>query len=452
VDDVLLDREISALRLVIILRVLFVLTSMLSVVFIGKSALEKSMTATLSLLALGQAPVFFWLLSQRRSVKFVGVVGLITDILIICAMPFVWYYSVGGESVLPAYMVKHPNTFVIAFAFMVAHSFAGRAAYPAAMTLGVLAQYAAVIWFAAGDPRTVFSSDFVLHMTGPSISIELLSACLFSLAASGGLLTWAAWRTDHNVRRAVSQEMEGTALSRYFSPGTQEEILRQAADPLARQAERKDIAVLFTDLRGFTALSEDVAPEEVMAWLREYHERVVAVVFEHGGTLDKFLGDGMLATFGVPTPTGDEAERAVRAALGIRGALAELNASRAARGLPEFKQGAGVHFGPAIVGNVGVPERLEYTVIGDTVNVASRLEGLCKELHRKLLLSQQVFERLPPTLAAELHTVGRKRVRGRQEPIVLYAPVDDEQTGAAATVTDNGEQAVLLSGEFEPAE
>ncbi len=450
-DDVLLDREIGALRLVIILRIIFVSSTVLSTVFIGKSGLEKMTTGALSLLAIGQAPIFFWLLSKRRSVTFVGVVGLATDIVFITALPFIWYFSVGGDSVLPAYMVKHPNTVLIGIALMVGHSVSGRPAYPLAMTLGLLGQYAAVITYAVRDPRTVFSSDFIAHMTGPSISLELLVPCLFSLGAAGGLLTWIAYRTAHNLHDAVEQEMAGAALSRYFSPGTQREILRQAADPLGQRAERQDIAVLFTDLRGFTALSEGAPPEDVMGWLREYHERVVAVVFEHGGTLDKFLGDGMLATFGVPNPTGDEPERAVRAALGIRIALAELNESRVARGLPEFKQGCGVHFGPAIVGNVGVPERLEYTVIGDTVNVASRLEGLCKQLHHKLLLSKEVHDRLPPDLSREFRHIGLHSVRGRHAAIELFTPTGDERTGQWAPVGDH-ENTVLLSGEHPVAD
>ena len=188
-------------------------------------------------------------------------------------------------------------------------------------------------------------------------------------------------------------------LSRYFSPAIREAVLNQqsqkAGDALSGDGERKTIAVLFSDLRGFTGMAESLSPEEATRWLREYHEIMVNILFEHGGTLDKFLGDGILATFGTPEPRGDEPARATRAALQMRAALHELNRRRAARRWPALRQGIGVHYGPAIVGNVGVPDRLEYTAIGDTVNLASRIEGLCKTFDADLLISESVLRAAP---------------------------------------------------------
>ncbi len=421
-EEILIDREVAALRLIMVLRTFFVLTTMVSTIFIGKSLFEKIVTTSLSAAILLQTPVFLWLLGRRRSLGAVGYGGLATDIFFFNALPFVWYFSVGGETVLPAYMVKHPNTLVIGMVLMIGHGLAGRATYPALMTLGVLAQYAIVLSVAANDPRTEFSTDFISHMTGESISPEFMFSSLFTIAAAGVFLTWNANRANRSLRRAVSQEVETVLLSRYFSPGTQQEILRQAADPLGGAAARQDIAVLFTDLRGFTALSESRPPEEVAAWLREYHEAMVAIVFKHGGALDKFLGDGMLATFGVPRARGDEALRAARAALEMTAALPTLNEARRRRGLPELSQGIGLHFGPAIVGNVGVPERLEYTVIGDTVNVASRLQSLSKDLRRELLISAEVYSRLPAELSVRFKDAGLHTIRGREQPVAVYSP------------------------------
>ncbi|MBX7057585.1 MAG: adenylate/guanylate cyclase domain-containing protein [Leptospirales bacterium] len=423
-EEILIDREVAALRVMLLLRFVYVSITMVSTIFIGKSLWEKFVTGSISTAILLETPIFLWLLARRRSLATVGYLGLFTDILFLNALPFVWYQSVGGEAVLPAYMVKHPNTMVFALLLIIGHGLAGRTLYPALMTLGAVLQYAIVFGYAALDPRTVFSSDFVSHITGPTISLEFMISCVGTMCAAGALLTWNANRVSRSLRRAVSQEVQAMLLSRYFSPGVQDELLRQAEDPLGGNARRQNIVALFTDLRGFTALSESAAPEEVASWLREYHQRMVAIVFQHGGVLDKFLGDGMLATFGAPRPQGDETRRAARAALAMRDALPELNASRAARGLPLLRQGVGLHFGPAIVGNVGVPERLEYTVLGDTVNVASRLQSLCKDLGRDLLLSGEVFSELEPALQSRFEMLGAQNLRGRDGSVIVYAARD----------------------------
>ena len=170
----------------------------------------------------------------------------------------------------------------------------------------------------------------------------------------------------------------------------------------------REVTVLFSDIRGFTALSEGLSPREV---LRTY------VVKGHDGVIGKFLGDGLLAFWGVPDRLDDHAVRAVRAARDMRRVLAELNAHRATTGLAPLKIGIGIHTGTVAAGMLGQLQA-EYTVIGDAVNVASRVEGLTKEHGVDLLISQTTWDQLPEPRSGEKLVTAE--IRGRSAPIVLY--------------------------------
>ena len=153
---------------------------------------------------------------------------------------------------------------------------------------------------------------------------------------------------------------------------------------------------------------------------------MVEVVFGFGGTIDKFIGDAIMVTFGTPDPSDDDAERSVRAGLAMNTALAELNADRECRGLAKIRHGIGIHFGSVIAGNIGTEDRLEYTVIGDTVNVASRIQDACKSVGKAFLISDAVKTRLPPDI--EVQPLPEQRVKGRQAPVQIYAVNEQESS------------------------
>lgn len=176
---------------------------------------------------------------------------------------------------------------------------------------------------------------------------------------------------------------------------------------------------MFCDLRDFTTITENLPPSEVVEFLSQYHTHMVEVIFRFGGTIDKFIGDAIMVTFGTPDPSEDDAERSVRAALAMNDALAELNVERERRNLAEIRHGIGIHFGPVIAGNIGTEARLEYTVIGDTVNVASRIQDACKSVGKALLISEAVKKRLPPEI--DVRALPEQRVKGRQAPVQIYA-------------------------------
>ena len=176
---------------------------------------------------------------------------------------------------------------------------------------------------------------------------------------------------------------------------------------------------MFSDIVGFTELAEDRSPDDVLALLREVHGIAARQVFAHHGTLDKYLGDGVMATFGTPTTADDDADRALACAKAILRDLAQFNAQQSG---PAVRLGIGLHYGDVVLGDIGSDERLEYTVIGDTVNVASRLERLTRQIGADLVISDALCQHLrDPGLADGLVRGEPAQLRGREEPVAFWS-------------------------------
>jgi class 3 adenylate cyclase len=215
-------------------------------------------------------------------------------------------------------------------------------------------------------------------------------------------------------QRERVQELFG----RYVTQQVADTIL---AGDLALGGELRTATVLFSDIRGFTRMSERMAPEDVVTFLNQYLDLMVDCVLEAGGTLDKFIGDAVMAVFGVPLSAGEapDAEAAVRCALAMSARLDELNAQRAARHKAPIEIGIGLHTGPLVAGNIGSAKRMEYTVIGDTVNLTSRLEGLTKTLSARIVASAATVALLPDGFQTEL--MQELAVRGRDQKVQVFA-------------------------------
>ncbi len=192
------------------------------------------------------------------------------------------------------------------------------------------------------------------------------------------------------VVRQAALERERGNLARYFPPATVDRLARQ--DQALAQVREQDAAVLFADLVGFTTWAERHAPNEAIGLLREVHARLEDEVFRCDGTLDKFIGDGLMATFGTPEPGPRDAINARRCLRAIADDFAAWNERRRGRGKAPIEIAIGLHYGPVVVGNIGTDRRLEFAVLGDTVNVASRLEAMTRELNCVALISTSVAE------------------------------------------------------------
>jgi adenylate cyclase len=210
-------------------------------------------------------------------------------------------------------------------------------------------------------------------------------------------------------------ELLQDTFSRYLSPQMLEQILAEKQRPSLR-SDRRQLSVVFADLRNFTRFAESRQPEEVVEVLNQYLDVMVNIIFEYQGTLDKFLGDGLLALFGTPLPQADHPCRAVQAALAIQDAIRTLNAQRCRRGQMTLDLGIGINSGEAIVGNIGSDRRMEYTVIGDMVNVAQRIQTRARG--GDVLISDTTLAHVRDLVA--VHATIEERIRGRQQPVWVH--------------------------------
>ncbi|HEV3073665.1 MAG TPA: adenylate/guanylate cyclase domain-containing protein, partial [Thermoanaerobaculia bacterium] len=225
------------------------------------------------------------------------------------------------------------------------------------------------------------------------------------------------------LRYAAKAEFEKqvrTRLERYHSPALIEEVLRQGAggtEEGIRQLRAAEATVLFADLVGFTAFAEDSTPEQAAELLNAFLNLSVEAIFAAGGTLDKFIGDCVMAFFGAPMPQPDHAERAVRAAVEIQRSLRVWNEDRAAQGLPGFAARVALNSGPVVVGDIGSARRVDYTVLGNTVNVAARLEALVAG-PGEVVVGPETYRLLAGAIPTE--PLGEFQLKGLQQKIIAH--------------------------------
>ena len=216
-------------------------------------------------------------------------------------------------------------------------------------------------------------------------------------------------RFQRLVKKLFHEQKRREKMSRYFSPSVAE-LLQRGSD-LQVEGKEMDITVLFADIRNFTQMSETMTGPELVKLLNTVHERFVSCIFSSNGTLDKYIGDGVMAYFGAPVVDPLHADKAVECASKMRAAIESLNKERALLGLPDIAIGIGIHSGLAIVGDVGAEFRREFTVIGDTVNTASRIESLTKKHNVDFLASETVRERMKDS--QKLKFISEDSIRGK---------------------------------------
>ncbi|MEM1156985.1 MAG: adenylate/guanylate cyclase domain-containing protein [Verrucomicrobiota bacterium] len=356
--------------------------------------------------------------SASRGRDFFRYLVVVMDVMVIAVIIAFWTSYKSADA--PAFALKNPTLYFLALV-LVAPILQYRLRLVGFALVLVLMMYAGmVVWtWVVGFESTNHWRDYVMGegvvvsdvlFGRPVVFIGLALAAAFSIRQS-----------LHMISRIGEAEAKRTLLARYFSPSVVEDITENPEE--VRQARRQKVTVLFMDIRGFTKLCENLKDEEMLLdWLTDFREEMVRAVFDQGGTLDKFIGDAVMATFGTPHPDPDpqaDAIRAVTAAKQMFVRLEALNKVWELKGLAPAVIGVGLHTGEVVAGNIGNQLQIEYTVIGDPVNTASRIEGLCKRLGEPLLVSGEVYEEvkhvfkgreMPPT-----------EVKGKKEPLRIFA-------------------------------
>lgn len=246
------------------------------------------------------------------------------------------------------------------------------------------------------------------------MAIPLLSWLLTLALSLSCRAAWAGWLASRERARLRA------SFSGMVSPAVLEEIVSGRLDTQSSGA-RRDVCVLFSDIRGFTSISEVMGPEEVTALLNRYFERMSGIIHEHRGMVDKFIGDGIMAVFGAPQGSANPCQDAFDAGCKMLEQLRVFNEEQRMMRADPIRIGIGLHFGPAVLGYVGSPQRFEYSAIGDTVNTASRIESLTKEAGYGLLMSAEVSSLLRDT--SQLTPLGTMPIRGRSAlDIMAWSP------------------------------
>jgi adenylate cyclase len=262
-----------------------------------------------------------------------------------------------------------------------------------------------------------------LDPNDPHVAGRVQEMFVFMIVA--GILAMAGRRTNRLLRRQAEAARERANLARHFSP-TMVDQLAHRDQPLGAVRDQ-DVAVMFVDIVGFTKFTEQRSAGEVVGTLREFHARMETAVFDHHGTLDKFLGDGLMVTFGTPEAGPHDASNALACAQAMLVAVDKWNRERERMGAEAIRVSIGLHHGRVILGDIGSERRLEFAVLGDPVNVASRLEGLTRELDVRLAMSGALLdaardeaEESVRDLIERATSIGARELRGRGEAITVW--------------------------------
>jgi adenylate cyclase len=259
----------------------------------------------------------------------------------------------------------------------------------------------AVLWVAYAAAWTRF---WVVPMAAPMITI----------------LGLYAFNTAYGFFAATRNKRQMTKLFGQYVPPELAAEMSQDPAHYTMEGQSRDMTVLFSDIRGFTNFSENLSPAELAEVLNAYLSTMTHIVQRHRGTIDKYIGDAIMAFWNAPVDLSDHASRAVQTALEMQAALPQLNQEFAARGWPEVKIGVGVNTGRMSVGNMGSEFRMSYTVMGDAVNLGSRLEGITKQYAVGILATQPTVEADPLHAFMKVDDV---RVKGKETPVAIYEPL-----------------------------
>jgi adenylate cyclase len=274
---------------------------------------------------------------------------------------------------------------------------------------------AAAASVALGSRLASVMSTALLRVTVALKRVEQLDYVHVEPIHTGDELEDLAMGFNRMVDGLKERDKLRSTFGKYMTAAVMDHLL---AGKVSLGGESLKVTILFTDIRSFTSISELMDPQQLVALLNEYFTEMVGIVMQEDGVVDKYIGDAIMAVFGAPVPKANDAVNAVRAAVRMRRALVDLNVRLEARGIPSLHTGIGIHTGEVVAGNIGSEKRMEYTVIGDAVNLASRLETSTKELGVHVLISEDTFALTEHV--ARVRPVREITVKGRKQPVMTY--------------------------------
>lgn len=412
--------EIAGLRLMAWLHLTAALLTIIGALSTAKGALRIS-NIFMSIIPFAIFALIILRVERITNLERLGLLTTLFDSLLMAWLPISWYLF-QGNAMAPEMLVK--NDLVIFYILLAGiQSITLRPKQPLVVAaVGVIVITACYVWAASiGLPPA--AKDSLTAITTNQVDVNSFwFRTLFMMPFGCGTLAVLAWRGRKLVARSASLERSITSLSRYFSPKIVDELINNEVLNSSLNGQQREIAVLFVDLESFTQLSESLPPNDVVTLLADYYQRMVECIFANNGSVDKFLGDGLMATFNMLGDQPQAARQSVLAGIAMQKALSELNVTRQLHGLVPLKQRIGIHFGSAIIGNVGTSQRMEFTAIGDTVNTASRLQEICKQLHTDFLISDSIYRQFPQVSAKDM---GKVVVRGKSDIMQVYAVISN---------------------------
>ncbi len=423
IRSILEKQEMAGERLVNYVRAVFALMSFSAMLFLSPDAqterANRFFTIELASWLVYASLVFFVLRRRDRYYRWLKYLSITIDVTVLHIGIVGALYNHSG--IYEVY--RTPIHWVVLAAFNVMSGLRYSVAaclYSAAL---VLVQSLAFLSFAIGvaNPPVVSHAVYLgeglcLDDVYYTIIFTAVNGVFAAVIASNSRKLIVQSATESLARERLEQHRD--RLAKYFSKDVVDLVLNNP-ESLGQGGQRMTATVLFADIRNFTQLSTIMQPEQVVELLNRYFSTMVEIIFKNGGTLDKFLGDGLMALFGVPYAIEKPEECAVRTALEMLDALHIMNRELEAKGMLRLDIGVGINAGPVVAGNIGSSQRHEYTVIGDTVNLAARLEALNKETRTQILISASVYEHVKDTFRTR--QLGPLRIRGKPEPLDVYA-------------------------------
>jgi adenylate cyclase len=335
---------------------------------------------------------------------------------------------------LPAPMMLRFGNFVYAFLLLLFTVFsfspwlvlwtgAWLAASGSAVAFWVATRPGAVTWGKVGLKNPSIDEFMRIYLQPEFVALDSFYRDVVVIMVAAGILAAAVWRSRRLIQRQVMLARERASLARYFSPNVVDELSHGGSS--IGEGREQNVGVLFADISGFTHMCEELSTRESLKMLRDFHRYAERAIFSNGGTIDKFIGDAVMATFGTPHPGDRDASNTLQCARDLVRLLHEWNAERSRRGEPEVGVAIGAHYGLCMVGDIGGESRLEFTVIGDTVNLASRLEEMCHQLKADVVISDDLYDAARDEGSSDaldgFIESAPLVVRGRERPVIMWS-------------------------------